>query len=256
MNHTTLEKITLGTRRLDYRLFNSPTARKVRIRVGPSGVQVVKPTARDSKEVTKFLRANEPWILNQLSKLDRLGRIRRVEHRKNGQILFRGQLTKVRVENVEGRQRENRVFVRDGNVVIQRGRNSRITTSRSLENWLRKQAREEIQRYLSEIARRLKKRPNRVYVMSQRTKWGNCSRKNNLSFNWRLILAPTMVLKYLVAHEAVHLVVKNHSQKFWLLLRSIYPETMQAKRWLEQQGHRLSIADAIDGVRYRRPADR
>src|SRR5581483_8898452 len=247
MNHTTLEKITLGTRRLDYRLFNSPTARKVRIRVGPSGVQVVKPTARDSKEVTKFLRANEPWILNQLSKLDRLGRIRRVEHRKNGQILFRGQLTKVRVENVEGRQRENRVFVRDGNVVIQRGRNSRITTSRSLENWLRKQAREEIQRYLSEIARRLKKRPNRVYVMSQRTKWGNCSRKNNLSFNWRLILAPTTVLKYLVAHEAVHLVVKDHSQKFWLLLRSIYPETMQAKHWLEQQGHKLSIADAIDG---------
>jgi predicted metal-dependent hydrolase len=54
-----------------------------------------------------------------------------------------------------------------------------------------------------------------------------------------------MVLKYLVAHEAVHLVVKDHSQKFWLLLRSIYPETMQAKRWLKQQGHRLSIADAI-----------
>jgi predicted metal-dependent hydrolase len=246
MKQTTLEKITLGTRRVDYHLFNSPTARKVRIRIGPSGVQVVKPAARDSKDVTQFLRANEPWILNQLGKLDTLGRLRRVEHRKNGQILFRGQPTKVRVENVEGRQRENRVFVRGGNVVIQRGRNSRITTSRSLENWLRKQAREEIQRYPSEMVRRLKKRPNRVYVMSQRTKWGNCSRKNNLSFNWRLILAPTMVLKYLVAHEAVHLVVKDHSQKFWLLLRSIYPETMQAKRWLEQQGHKLSIADAID----------
>src|SRR5207302_789842 len=99
MKHTTLEKITLGRRRLDYRLFNSPTARKVRIRVGPSGVQVVKPAARDSKDVMKFLRANEPWILNQLNKMDRLAGIRRVEHRKNGQILFRGQPTKVRIEN-------------------------------------------------------------------------------------------------------------------------------------------------------------
>ncbi len=245
MKHTTLEKITLGRRRLDYRLFNSPTARKVRIRVGPSGVQVVKPTARDPKDVTKFLRANEPWILNELNKLDRLGRIRRIENRKNGQILLRGEPTKVRVENVEGRQRENRVFVRDSNVVIQRGQHSRIPTSRSLENWLRKQAREEIQRYLSQFARRLRKQPNRVYIMSQRTKWGNCSRKNNLSFNWRLILAPTMVLKYLVAHEAAHLVVKDHSQKFWLLLRSICPETMEAKRWLAQQAHKLSIANAI-----------
>lgn len=245
MKNTTLEKITLGTRRLDYRLLNSRTARKVRVRVGPGGIQVVKPTARSPKDVTKFLRANEPWILNQLNRLDRLGSVRRLEHPKNGQILFLGQPTHVRVEDVEGRQRENRIFIRDGNVVIERGLHSRVSAIRSLENWLRKRAREEIQRYLSEITRRLKKRPNRVYVMSQRTKWGNCSRKNNLSFNWRLILAPTMVLKYLVAHEAVHLVVKDHSQNFWLLLRSIYPETMQAKRWLEQQGHKLSIADAI-----------
>jgi predicted metal-dependent hydrolase len=245
MKQISPQTIDLGPRRVDYRLVNSKTARKIRVRVGPNGVEVVKPIERDSKEVTKFLRANELWVLNQLDRLDRLGRIRRVEPLKNGQILLRGQPTKVRVESVGGRQRQNRVLLRGGNLVIQKGWNSRISTGRSLENWLRKQAREEIQGYLSEITRRLRTQPNRIYVMSQRTKWGNCSRKKNLSFNWRLILAPPMVLKYLVAHEAVHLIVKDHSQKFWLLLRSLYPETMQAKQWLEHQGDKLSIADAI-----------
>jgi len=45
--------------------------------------------------------------------------------------------------------------------------------------------------------------------MGQRTKWGNCSGRRNLSFNWRLILAPDYVLRYLVTHEAVHLAVPD-----------------------------------------------
>jgi len=61
--------------------------------------------------------------------------------------------------------------------------------------------------------------------MGQRTKWGNCSLLPNLSFNWRLIMAPEAVLRYLVTHEAVHLAVPDHSQEFRLTVRSLCPET-------------------------------
>ena len=60
--------------------------------------------------------------------------------------------------------------------------------------------------------------------MGQRTKWGNCSPLQNLSFNWRLIMAPEAVLRYLVTHEAVHLAVPDHSQEFWLTVRSLCPK--------------------------------
>src|SRR5436305_2288294 len=50
-------------------------------------------------------------------------------------------------------------------------------------------------------------------LMGQPTKWGNCSPLQNLSFNWRLIMAPETVLRYLVTHEAVHLAVPDHSQE-------------------------------------------
>jgi predicted metal-dependent hydrolase len=245
MKQASSQTIDLGPRRVDYRLLNSKTARRVRVRIGPNGVEVVKPTRREQHEIVSFMRTNEHWILDQLNRMERLGSIRRHKPREKMEVLFRGRPTKVRIESVAARRRENRVFVREGTIVIQRGPRSRIPVRRSVENWLREQARQDIQQTLASVTQKLKRYPNRVYIMNQRTKWGNCSRKNNLSFNWRLILAPSVVLQYLVAHEAVHLVVKDHSQKFWLLLRSIYPETIQAKRWLEEQGHKLSIANAI-----------
>jgi predicted metal-dependent hydrolase len=70
MKQISSQTIDLGPRRVDYWLLNSKAAQKIRVRVGPNGVQVIKPIARDSKEVVKFLRANEAWILNQLEKLD------------------------------------------------------------------------------------------------------------------------------------------------------------------------------------------
>lgn len=68
--------------------------------------------------------------------------------------------------------------------------------------------------------------------MGQRTKWGNCSARRNLSFNWRLILAPDYVLRYLVTHEAAHLAVPDHSAKFWLTVQSLCRDTEKAKQWL------------------------
>jgi predicted metal-dependent hydrolase len=239
MKQVSSRTIDLGPRRVDYRLVNSRTARKVRVRVGPNGVEVVKPAQRQQHEVTSFMRTNERWILDQLSRVERLGSIRRPKHREDTEILFRGRRTKVRIENIAARRRENRVFLRDGAIVIQRGPRSRIPVRQSFENWLREQARQDVQQTLVSVTQKLKRQPNRVYIMNQRTKWGNCSRRNNLSFNWRLILAPSAVLQYLVAHEAVHLAVMDHSAKFWLLLQSICPTAIQSKRWLEQQGHTL-----------------
>ena len=77
--------------------------------------------------------------------------------------------------------------------------------------------------------------------MDQRTKWGNCSSRRNLSFNWRLVLAPDFVLRYLVAHEAVHLAVPDHSTRFWLTVQSICPDAEKAKQWLSRHHAQLNV---------------
>jgi hypothetical protein len=152
----------------------------------------------------------------------------------------------VRIERTAARSRGNIVRLVDGEILVQCPSGSRTPAARSLENWLRRQARTEIEKQLALVTARLRLRPRRIYVIAQRTKWGNCSAGRNLSFNWRLILAPDFVLRYLVTHEAVHLAVPDHSAKFWLTVQSLCPEMERAKQWLSANG--LRIAVKLDGV--------
>ena len=230
--------ILLGGRRLDYRMIRSRTARKLRVRVGPNGIEVVQPAGRTAVDVSAFLGRNEAWILDQLKRVERLRGLRRPVQRRAGEILFRGEPTRLRIAATPTLARGNVVSLESSEIVIRRGDGSRTPVARSLENWLRKQARKEIERHLSVITVRLRQKPHRVYVMGQRTKWGNCSAARNLSFNWRLIHAPDFVLRYLVTHEAVHLAIPDHSAKFWLTVQSLCSETERAKQWLcRHQAH-------------------
>jgi hypothetical protein len=78
-------------------------------------------------------------------------------------------------------------------------------------------------------------------LIGQLTKWGNCSRLQNLSFNWRLAMAPPDVMDYLVVHELAHLKEPSHSPRFWLLVRSFCPRYAEHIAWLRANEHRLRI---------------
>jgi predicted metal-dependent hydrolase len=232
--------IDLQGRAVDYRIVRSKTARHLRVRVGLNGVEVVQPYLRGAKDAADFLRANGNWVSEQLHRVEKLRGIRQPQRKGQDQILFRGRAIPIRIETVAKRS-GNKIVFNEGQIVLHRGTNSQTPLARSLENWLREQARREIERLVVSVSGRLKRSPRRVYVMGQRTKWGNCSSKKNLSFNWRLVLAPEFVLRYFVAHEVVHLAQPNHSSKFWLTLQSICPETQQAKQWLRTNGQNLMV---------------
>lgn len=77
---------------------------------------------------------------------------------------------------------------------------------------------------------------NRITLRDQRSRWGSCSSKGTLSFNWRLVLAPHDVLDYVVVHEVCHLVELNHSDAFWRLVQRRRPEYREPRRWLDEHG--------------------
>jgi predicted metal-dependent hydrolase len=241
MNAATLGSITLDGRKVDYRLVRSKTARKRRVRVGLAGVEVVQPEARDVGEIEAFLVAHGEWIIGQLERIERFRSVRKPQRIGVGELLYRGMPTPVCVEDIVRRQGTNKIVFEQGCLVIIRGRGSRTSPAKSLENWLRKQARTEIARHLDVVTRRLKQYPRKVYIMDQRTKWGNCSGLQNLSFNWRLIMAPDFVMQYLVTHEAVHLAVPDHSRRFWLTVQSLCPDMERARQWLCANSHQLFL---------------
>ena len=81
----------------------------------------------------------------------------------------------------------------------------------------------------------------RITVRNQKTRWGSCSAKGTLSFNWRLMLAPPAILDYVVVHELCHLTHMNHSAAFWQAVEAVYPDYRSARRWLKEHGQELIL---------------
>src|SRR5690349_23270749 len=126
---TTQHRIRLCGRVIDYRVVQSKSARKMRVRVGPGGVNVVQPASRNGEEVSTFLAANGHWLVDQLERAERLSLVRRPEHRAAGEIFFRGEPTRVRIEATTSRAAGNMVQFLDGEIVVLRGRGSRTPVS-------------------------------------------------------------------------------------------------------------------------------
>ncbi len=77
---------------------------------------------------------------------------------------------------------------------------------------------------------------NRIAIRNQKTRWGSCSSKGNLNFNWRLVMAPEEILDYVVVHELCHLAHLNHSSQFWQMVRDILPDFRERRNWLKANG--------------------
>jgi predicted metal-dependent hydrolase len=95
-------------------------------------------------------------------------------------------------------------------------------------------------RYLCDRADTLSKHHNlsynRLFIRSQRTKWGNCSHLKNVSLNWRLVQLSDFISDYVIVHELLHTRIMNHGDRFWVTLRAIYPKTDAAVAWLHKNG--------------------
>lgn len=83
--------------------------------------------------------------------------------------------------------------------------------------------------------------PTAVKVKEQRRRWGSCAADKTLRFNWRLIMAPLAVIDYVVVHELCHLQERNHGKGFWALVESILPDYRKHRKWLRDNGLKLSF---------------
>lgn len=108
-----------------------------------------------------------------------------------------------------------------------------------LLNWLKVQAKRHIIKRTRDLAERYGFEYKRIAVKDQSSRWGSCSSLGNLNFNWRLFLAPSVVLDYVIIHELAHTQQMNHSKAFWNIVEKIMPEFRKSKLWLKTNGNNL-----------------
>ncbi|WP_425603716.1 M48 family metallopeptidase [Coraliomargarita parva] len=106
-------------------------------------------------------------------------------------------------------------------------------------NWYLAEARRRMGPRIASLATEMGVDFSRIWVRDLRYRWGSCTPRGTLSFNWRIIQAPMIVVDYLIVHELAHVLEPNHSQDFWNIVAVHVPSWQKARNWLKLHGAQL-----------------
>lgn len=149
-------------------------------------------------------------------------------------ILFLGRNYKLQIVNdtFEGIVFDNVFLISKSN---------RLNANNLLRDFYINQAEEKLVPRIIRFANRLGVDYNKISILNLKYRWGSCTPKHNLNFNWRIIMAPINVIDYIIVHELTHLLEPNHSKEFWNIVSVQLPNFKTAKEWLKVNGNLLEV---------------
>lgn len=112
---------------------------------------------------------------------------------------------------------------------------------KQLIDWHRSHAEKRLSEKTRRYAKILNVKPNTVSVTEYKSRWGSCSTKGDVGYNWKIIIAPHNIIDYVVVHELCHLIEHNHSPAYWKCVERIMPNYRESKKWLKANGTKLSV---------------
>jgi len=212
--------------------------------VGPeTGLTVVIPKSYKSDRIADLLSKKHRWILNVLARYGRIQPHQSDQPLKSGDTLpYLGRELEVVARQCDGNA-ESVNLERNRLVVSLKAGSNRLNMV--LERWYREQAAQVIREKIRKLGADLRFTYGRLSIRGQKTRWGSCSRKGNLSFNWKLIMAPESVINYVIVHELAHLKEMNHTKRFWQLVGRHCPNWREQRKWLND--HQTKLASTLSG---------
>jgi predicted metal-dependent hydrolase len=207
----------------------------LRIEPGGRGLKMTIPRGLAAREINAFLDRHQGWLLTKLAKFSS-----ETVLEPGGEILLRG--IAHRIEHTGTLRGLTESVVVDGRPVL-RVSGMPEHAGRRIATFLKKEARLDMERLVAVHAGRIGAKVSSISMKDTRSRWGSCSTDANLSFSWRIAMAPPMVIDYLAAHEVAHLKEMNHGPHFWALCRKLCPHMDEAKTWLKRHGSQLHAID-------------
>jgi predicted metal-dependent hydrolase len=233
-------KIQIDDKAITYRL-ERKNRKTLSIKVTSHREVIVSaPLFLNDEKVEEIIKSRFNWII---SKLETVKAASKDEPSNLKTLKFLGQDYKLNLNESAGsvikvifNKSEFQVFIPRS---MKDNRNEYIRDA--LEKWYRVQAKAILEDRTVHYAEKLKVKPERIVIKDQKTKWGSCSSKGNINYNYRIVMAPMNIIDYLVVHEMCHLIHMNHSKDFWKLVESILPNSKVYREWLKVNGNSLIL---------------
>jgi predicted metal-dependent hydrolase len=189
-------------------------------------IQIKAPYWVTNKEIEAFVIQSKKWIQNKIGYLSTKPKPKSKSFLNGDKYLFLGKEYTLKfslgtefILTEEGELLVPTLFSND--------------TKSAIIDWYKKQAEKIIKERCEFIAQSTGVKPNKIKINNAKTRWGSCTRRGNLCFTWKLIMAPLFVVDYVVLHELIHFFHHNHSKNYWAMVQKFMPNYHEAEDWLK-----------------------
>jgi predicted metal-dependent hydrolase len=219
--------ISINQQSIPYILRYSRKAKYMRLQINRgSSLELVLPRGYELSDAERFITQKSDWISKHL---------RPKVAEKEKYLLF-GREIKI-IQTYELFARQHKLLFQNNELRIISPDGSRIDKSKLYNVWLKNFAKRYLPERAVELAVKYEFRINKVSVRNQKTRWGSCSVRGNLSFNYNLVQYKKEIIDYVILHELCHLKEMNHSKKFWKLVENICPDYKTLRRELKKDSN-------------------
>lgn len=215
---------------LSYTWRRSTRSRSLRLKVESGGKVVVSSPPRVSiNQVERFLESHQSWLDAALSQTKQ-----QQSPVTNTKIMLFGVWHSIEVTHQKTVPLG--VWIQGSVVLVHPVRDHQSSVDKAITRFLKNTAQAYIVPRVHELAKIMQQQPLSISLRQQKTRWGSCSSRGALNFNWRLVHYAPEVIDYVIIHELAHLEHMNHSTRFWALVAKYDPNYQTHRNWLRQHG--------------------
>ena len=205
-------------------------------------VKVVVPKTLSDQRIEDLINNRTAWIRQKLKIHIETIRPKPKEYVNGESFTYLGRNYRLKCTSGDAGE----VKLKNGYLTVPLGRGvsgsvSEASVKQSLKQWYQSRALEKLKEKTKRYATILGVTPQSVDVKEYKARWGSCSSSGDVTYNWRIIIAPHQIVDYIVAHELCHLLEHNHGPKYWKLVQSVIPNYRDHREWLKVNGEGLRI---------------
>lgn len=234
-----------GNQTIPYTLSTSHLRKTLSISVDQHGVSVISPSDIDLEKIESTLHKKAPWIIKQLSDFNEMQISSQERSFLSGEKLpYLGRQYRLKVLQTGINEPTLRFY--QGRFLAELPKETSEDIHRDMiyplyVYWIKERALKFTDDRIKRFTIKLNQEPNNIIIKEQEQRWGSCTPTGNILLNWRIFLAPTSIIDYVLAHELAHLKHMNHSKEYWDTLRMLLPDYEQRKERLRINGGTLNI---------------
>ena len=198
-------------------------------------IRVLIPNSLTDKRVNSLLEERASWINKKIRLQAEMPSYKAKEYVNGETFTYLGRNYRLKLVNTD----TTTTRLKNGYLEVPAQGEKAIHAS--LTDWYTSHALAKLQEKTRRYAKTLNVEPSSVTVKDYKSRWGSCSTSGDITYNWRVIMAPHRIVDYVVIHELCHLVEHNHSDKYWKQVESLVPDYRERRAWLKTNANTLAI---------------